>query len=311
MSDSDRSDRTEAVGPVFAILAAIVIVATIVGTIAFSQGVEAERRNDAPTAYAEAAKDDALRSCVEGEAAAVFDCIYEKVEASQEQAQAEQDLDAQQGMKLWAAIMAALTFGTLVLTGVALWFIKGTLDATADMVGEAKELTQETIKATNAMVEANGIAREAAFNQARAHLFPINVTIKDVGLGKRPVIENQFGNQGVSFAENVTASTSFALFPDDVAEEFLIKPDLKQASKGTVSPNVSQVIWSEGFHVMNKGMWDKFTKGEANYIYFGHFKYETLGQKCETHFRYICRMSNRKDDGTYSLVVAKAGNWAT
>jgi hypothetical protein len=161
MSDSNRSERPEAVGPVFAILSAILVISVIVGVLAYSQGIESERRNNAPAAYAEAAKKDARDSCVGSEAATVFECVYEIVEASQEQAQGEQDLDAQQGMHLWAAIMAALTFGTFVLTGFALWFIKGTLEATADMVTETKNLSQETVKATHAMVRQNELTEAA------------------------------------------------------------------------------------------------------------------------------------------------------
>lgn len=161
MSDSNRSERTEALGPVFAIFAAILLVAVVVGVLSYSQGVESERRNNAPAAYAEAAKEHAGRACRESEAATVFECVYEIVESSQQQAQAEQDLDAQQGMQFWAAVMAAMAAGSLLLTGVTVLLIKQTLDATADMLGEAKELTQETIKATNAMIKANEIALHA------------------------------------------------------------------------------------------------------------------------------------------------------
>jgi hypothetical protein len=82
MADSNRGERKPSVSDAFGILAAIALVAIIVGVLAFSQGKEAERRDQTPADYAQAAKQDAARTCTSSEAATVFECDYQKVEAA-------------------------------------------------------------------------------------------------------------------------------------------------------------------------------------------------------------------------------------
>lgn len=158
MSDSDRGERSQALGQSLGVLLAIFFVALIVGFLAYSSGIEGERRNQYPAAYAKAAKEDARRACIGGESSAIFECVYERVEASQNQATAKQDLDAQQGMKFWAAVMAFIALGTLILTGIALWFIRGTLIETAKMANDTKDMATASIDATKAMLRQNDLA---------------------------------------------------------------------------------------------------------------------------------------------------------
>lgn len=173
MSDSNRGERNSSVGDAFGILLAVILVALIVGALAYSQGKEAERRNQAPADYAQAAKQDALRACAGREAAAVFECVYEKVEAGKEQAQAEQDLDAQQGMKFWAAVMAWLTALAVGITAIGVWFVKRTLDATLEAV-------EDTGRATDAMLEANRITSQVAEAELRPYVFIDRVELIDI-----------------------------------------------------------------------------------------------------------------------------------
>src|SRR5688572_20688453 len=122
MSDGDRGERDQDLNRGLGVVAAIILVALTVGVISYSSGVERERRNQYPPAYAESAKQDAAKACIGGEAGAVFECVYERVEASHDQARAEQDLNAQLGMKFWAAVMAAISLGTLAVTIVGVWY---------------------------------------------------------------------------------------------------------------------------------------------------------------------------------------------
>lgn len=168
---SDRRERTPHLGG-FGLLIALILCCLIVGGLTYSAGIEGERRDQYPAAYSDTAKQSAQRTCVGTEPGAVFDCVYEKVEASQDQARAEQDLDAQQGMKFWAAIMAIFTLATVLITAVGVWFVKRTLDATLEAV-------EDTGRATDAMLAGNEIAQKSAEKQLRAYLSVKSITISD------------------------------------------------------------------------------------------------------------------------------------
>ncbi|MEK6637053.1 MAG: hypothetical protein AABY88_03105 [Pseudomonadota bacterium] len=133
---------------------AIVLCTIITGILSYSSGRESERRNHAPASYSRAAKQDAERACVGMDSGTAFECIYEKVEASQEQARGEQDLSAQQRAASAAMISAIIALLTLGATGMGVWYVKRTLDATLEAV-------KDTSKATVAMNDANEIAKAA------------------------------------------------------------------------------------------------------------------------------------------------------
>ena len=151
MSDGDRGNERPTLGA-FGYFAAIVLSCFIVGGLTYGLGRENERRYETPASYAKAAKADAQSACVGREGAAAFECVYEKVEAAQEQARGEQDLSAQQKAANAALLSAFISFATLILSGFGVWYVKRTLEATLEAV-------EDTGKATDAMLEANRIAR--------------------------------------------------------------------------------------------------------------------------------------------------------
>lgn len=154
MLRGDWSKRPETIAAAkFCILAAFgaFFLLYILGVL---NGREAERRDQTPANYSQSAKADAQRACVGMEARAAFECVYEKVEASQEQASTEQDLSAQQRAATSALASAVVAALTLVISIVGVWYVKRTLDATLEAV-------QDTGKATIAMNDANEIANKA------------------------------------------------------------------------------------------------------------------------------------------------------
>lgn len=150
MPRGDRSEGHPNLGA-FGVFIAIILCSVVVGFFSYSAGRESEGRDKAPASYSRSAEDDAKRSCVGMEAGAAFKCIYEKVEASQEQARGEQDLTAQQRSAFAAMISAFIAFLTLVATALGVWLVKRTLDATLEAV-------KDTSEATDAMRKANMIA---------------------------------------------------------------------------------------------------------------------------------------------------------
>jgi hypothetical protein len=103
---------------------------------------------------------------------------------------AEQDLDAQWEMAKWAKVAALAAVLTAVMTGLGVWFVKRTLDATRQAVKEAEEGT----KAANRAVE---VTRDALFAERRPWLKVRAVRFSDfyteptrVVVGVRVVVEN-------------------------------------------------------------------------------------------------------------------------
>jgi hypothetical protein len=156
--DSNRSGQPSTLNGIVAAVGIVLALALAWGLGAL-QGSEDERRDQTPASYAQAAKADAKRACAGRKQDAVFECVYEKVEAGQEQARGEQDLSAQQRAASANLISALMAFLTLVVSGIALWFLKGTLEATRDAVAEAGDGTKAALVAAQAGREANAIAR--------------------------------------------------------------------------------------------------------------------------------------------------------
>ena len=121
-------------------------VAVLIYPLAFLSGRQAERRQQAPASYSQSAQADAERACARLKGSAAFECIYEKVESAQEQARAEQDLSAQQLAANSAFASALVSLLTLIVTGIGVWFVKRTLDATLKAVEDTGEATQAMLR---------------------------------------------------------------------------------------------------------------------------------------------------------------------
>jgi hypothetical protein len=119
--------------PILEILTAIValvLCCSIVGMLAYSSGQEAERHNKTPAAYSETAKKKAQEDCVGRKGNAAFECIYEKVASSKQQAHDEQDLMAQQKSANGTMITAGIALFGLFVSGVGMVLLYTTFQAT-------------------------------------------------------------------------------------------------------------------------------------------------------------------------------------
>jgi hypothetical protein len=184
-----------------------------VAVLAYASGREDQRRYETPASYAKAAKADAQSACAGREGTAAFECVYEKVEAAQEQARAEQDLSAQQKAANSALLSALIAFFTLILTGVGVWYIKRTLEATLKAV-------EDTSEATDAMREANRMALLAQRPWLSVEIVP--TILKRQGHALRCEIEINVTNLGQSVAKNYLLFSKLKYTPSgsfDEAEE--------------------------------------------------------------------------------------------
>lgn len=167
MSGSDRGKEPRDLGG-FGIAVALILSTIIAGGISYSSGKESERRDQYPSEYSGYAKAQADRACVGMDGSSLFECVYNEIEASQETARAEQDLDAQQGMKFWALLMFFATMATAGVTLLGVHYVRLTLDKNS-------ELLAESAKATDAMLDANKIAQDNLIIQNRPWITSIRV----------------------------------------------------------------------------------------------------------------------------------------
>ena len=139
MPSGDRGKEPTTLG-IFGVISALALCCFIVGILAFSNGQEAQRRDKTPAAYAESAKSSAKHQCVNLKGDAAFECVYEQVETSQQQAHDEQDLTAQQKSANGTMITAALAFLGLVASVIGIVLIHNTFTETR----KSNEISQST-----------------------------------------------------------------------------------------------------------------------------------------------------------------------
>jgi hypothetical protein len=199
MSGSDRGKRFEALTIAGFCVVAIFGLIALIYTVGLLNGEQTERRQNYPHAHAETAKQKAKRACIGADPNAVFECVIDYVEASEETANTEQDLTAQQ-RAAWGALIAAFAgLASVVASILGLYWIKGTLDATRDAANQA------TI-ATTAMLQQNEIAREVGQGQVRAYVHIEHATVKFYG--NLLAVEMTFNNTGQSPAQKIEVELS-------------------------------------------------------------------------------------------------------
>lgn len=113
-------------------------------------GIYAERRENAKhraNLYAQSANSRIAQACTGISGPTLAECVLNQVEASREDERAEYELKAQQDSADAAFWMVVLSFAALVATLVALWFVKGTLDATRETVKETQRIGEAQVRA--------------------------------------------------------------------------------------------------------------------------------------------------------------------
>ena len=163
MNKDDRGQSEPHLGMAGA-LPGLVLLCILVGGLSYGMGRDNEHLTQVPVAYRAVAKTNAQRSCVGPDPDVVFECVYEKVETSQEQALNKQMLSAQlraANSTLAGSLIAVIA---LFVTAAGVWLVKRTLDATWQAV-------EDTARATEAMLKQNEIAEKNFLDGQKPHLF--------------------------------------------------------------------------------------------------------------------------------------------
>lgn len=150
MSDSNWSVQTEVIGTGLAVLASVILCCTIVAVVTFATVSYTTDRDDRAEYYQAEAQRNAEVICVGKQGGLLPECVEEQRRASRDAYTAEQDLNAQRQMALWALWMFIVSAITAGLTLWALWYVRGTLQAT-------REALQDTGDATKAMIAQNSL----------------------------------------------------------------------------------------------------------------------------------------------------------
>jgi hypothetical protein len=182
MPDSNRGDEPATLG-LFGVISALVLCCFIVGILSFSNGQEAARRDKTPAAYAEAAKSKAQQDCTGLEGNAAFECIYEKLETSQQQAHDEQDLTAQQKSANGTMITAALAFLGLIASAVGIILVYTTFNEARKANKIAESMLTHERESRKAELQPYVFVERIDLNrsQSNPHLASITVILKNYG----------------------------------------------------------------------------------------------------------------------------------
>jgi hypothetical protein len=298
MSGSDRGNGTPHLGG-FGIAAALIICTVVAGVVSYSTGRESERRYQSPHDHAETAKASAKSSCVGIDPVAVFECVYEKVEASEETARSEQDLDAQQWMAFWALAMTLVSAMTAVISAFALYFLRGTLD-------ETRKAVRETAKATSEMRKANQIADDTARRQQRAYIAVRPLGVEQLHSNRELIGMVSVENVGQTPAMNVDiyvnmfcssskTETHFPVKANDTGATLTIQPNMN-VRKGSNPDNIANDAASNFKYIYVYGVVlfdDEFC--HRRQTWFCH-RYATVSRICDPSSMILVRADSPKTE---------------
>lgn len=184
MSDSNRNSIT------YTWLAACSALLLLVGYL-----IIGELRNAEPTVadeyeasrYADRAQDRINRICVGLTGVELLHCEYEVKQPERENYRAQKDLRAQWYMAIWAGFMTLFTLGTLIVTGLGVYFVRLTLHQAATTNEAAVKAAVAANKSNEIMLQqsAGYLIIENVEIQAQTDFVLILATVRNIG--HRPV----------------------------------------------------------------------------------------------------------------------------
>lgn len=201
-----------------------------------------------------------------------------ELQTERDQQRADDDLQAQQDMALYALFMVIATVATVLVTAVGVWFVKRTLDATLQAV-------QDTSEATQAMLDANDIARKHGQMQLRAYLRPAIERHPVWEVGRQPEAVVSLTNHGQTPAYNVKHITCFDWggFPDPPFPDITGDPVpciIHPGTGGTINISWPDPLTEDDMTILCNGT-------EARAYLFGKVSYEdAFGTQRSLRYRF-------------------------
>ena len=221
------------------------------------------------------------------------------------------DLEAQEGMALWAQAMFWASLAAVVLTFVAIALIWRTLHHTrraanyaGDMVVEAKATTE----AANKSIE---VTRDSAERQSRAYMHPSGPKLTMHEDGKISLFV-KFQNYGQTPAYEVIVRISLTVTPLPLDEKKLAEAATDQpmeASQGTIGPGQEITSDLEPPFTLTPKYRDDIATNKAGIFLHGEIKYrDAFNEPRITHY---CAIYTGPWGGEQGFRICPEGNDAT
>lgn len=210
----------------FAAVAFFALVALIAFTFGGTYSIERFQREQAERAarqHSVYADEHIERACVGLYGSELTVCAQEQVERSREYQNAEYDLAAQESMALYAKWLLWVSIASVGMTGLGVFFVWQTLNASKD--------------ATEAAMAAVAVTREIGQAQVRAYLKCSEVKCKYLGEGTEFDVFSIYvavKNYGQSPAFRVVTKGTIALF--DNQNEMVSDPSEMGSDLGDIAP---------------------------------------------------------------------------
>lgn len=158
MPDSDRGKGTQGLSVLIAAVTGGVVCAVIL-FVAGQIKADYEHRAYSSSRHQYATEQHIHDTCMGLESASLLKCVTEAVEANREDQRSEKDVGYQGNMSIAAWAMFFTSLAALLMTGVGIYLLWRTLDATRYTLKQAVKATGEARRGAN-----------AAETQTRAHL---------------------------------------------------------------------------------------------------------------------------------------------
>ena len=306
MSGSNRGGNTKVTDWAFP-LTGIVLGLVLAWGIGWLQTREEYNRKQTPAAYADAAKKDAESACIGIEPRAFFECVNKKTETAYQTAHDEQDLSAQQRAASSALITAVLSGLALALSGVGVWYVKRTLDATLEAV-------EDTGKATKAMERQNELAEDTAKRQLRAYVTTEDHATINFQIGVKAGHQCKVYNRGQTPAYDVriwSRPVAIITTEGDVHKTKVFRQETFAQSSATLGPGQ----WIGHTNALSGPLTnDSFVSlcvGGIAIVWGGIVSYrDAFGRQRRTTFKYYCTGIGEALPPTFDMTACSRGNAA-
>lgn len=163
--------------------------------------------------YADRAVDDLQKTCAGQPPLSQIKCIAQAIESSNEQQRAERDLSAQENMVRWAALSVAVSFISVILSILGIYWIVRNFGQSAEALSEARKAN-----VMSALFSAS--EQSARHAELRAYICVTNAEkIPERTDERRYCAVVQFQNFGQTPAYDVVIRRGMQIFDRGVVEE--------------------------------------------------------------------------------------------
>jgi hypothetical protein len=266
----------------------IFVIGSIAVMLISSQRNHAYQREEAAAYKLEAMDEGARAQCNGLPFPEAFLCTANALEPDREDRERLYDLQAQQEMADWALVMALATVAGLAASGVGLWALFRTLDATR---------------------EANNVLQRSAERQLRAYVQPIDLELQDFVVGKLTRVEWKLKNFGQTPAYNVRYISEIFYPPAPGKQAVRFQKRFSTAKSMVVAPSVAHTVQIKLKNPLPQATYDAVKAGTQIIIFAGCITYlDAFKRRRRTVFRAVLNLDSLSGDGKAVLSAADKHN---